>query len=45
MTQEECTEMLDLRLMLPSSGEERQAAKHRIEGKIKERKRLREALE
>lgn len=38
MTQEELTEMLELRLMLPSSGEEREAAKVRIAEKIKQRK-------
>lgn len=38
MTQEECTEMLELRLMLPSNGEERQAAQARIKEKISKRK-------
>jgi hypothetical protein len=38
MTQEELTEMLELRLMLPSSGEEREAAKARIQVRIKQRK-------
>ena len=38
MTQEECTEMLELRLQIPSSGAEREAAKARIAEKIKQRK-------
>lgn len=41
MTQDECSEMLELRLMLPRNGEERQAAQLRIQEKIKERKLLR----
>lgn len=41
MSQEECTEMLQLRLMLPSSGEERLAAQERIHEKITLRKSLR----
>lgn len=38
MTQDELEEMLQLRLKLPSSGEERLAAQERIQQKIKERK-------
>lgn len=45
MTQDECSEMLELRLMLPSSGEEREAAKLRIKEKIKIRKSLYETVE
>ena len=44
MTQEETEEMLQLRLMLPSNGEEREAAKFRIKEKIKLRKGLRESV-
>ena len=44
MTQEETEEMLQLRLMLPSNGEEREAAKFRIKEKIKLRRSLREAV-
>lgn len=44
MTQEECSEMLELRLMLPNSGEEREAAKGRIKEKINQRKRLRNGV-
>ena len=43
MTQEECLEMLELRLMLPSSGEERVEAQARIKEKIKLRKGLRDS--
>lgn len=38
MTQEEATELLELRLMLPSAGEQREAAKLRIAHKIAKRK-------
>ena len=44
MTQEETEEMLQLRLMLPSNGEEREAAKFRIKEKIKLRKGLCESV-
>lgn len=44
MTQDECSEMLELRLMLPSSGEERRAAKLRIQEKTKERNSLLETI-
>ena len=38
MSQEEATELLELRLMLPSAGEQREAAKLRIKEKIAKRK-------
>ncbi|MNY51596.1 hypothetical protein D3C86_1872010 [compost metagenome] len=38
MTQEEAAELLELRLMLPSAGEQREAAKQRITEKISKRK-------
>lgn len=44
MTQEEAEEMLRLRLILPSNGDEREAAKLRIKEKIKLRKGLRESV-
>ena len=38
MTQEEVSEMLELRLMLPSAGQRREEAKLRIKEKIQKRK-------
>lgn len=38
MTQEEATEFLELRLMLPSQGQQREEAKLRIKEKIDKRK-------
>lgn len=38
MTQEEATEFLELRLMLPSAGQQREEAKLRIKEKIEKRK-------
>lgn len=38
MTQEEATEFLSLRLMLPSQGKQREEAKLRIKEKIEKRK-------
>lgn len=38
MTQEEATEFLELRLMLPSQGQQRKEAKLRIKEKIEKRK-------
>jgi hypothetical protein len=38
MTQEEATEFLELRLMLPSAGQQREEAKLRIKHKIEKRK-------
>lgn len=38
MTQEEATEFLSLRLMLPSQGQQREEAKLRIKEKISKRK-------
>lgn len=38
MTQEEASEFMQLRLMLPTQGQERQEAKARIAQKIRERK-------
>lgn len=38
MTQEEASEFLSLRLMLPSQGQQREEAKLRIKEKIEERK-------
>lgn len=38
MTQEEATEFLQLRLMLPSAGQQREEAKLRIKEKIEKRK-------
>lgn len=38
MTQEEATELLSLRLMLPSQGHQREEAKRRIKEKIEKRK-------
>jgi len=38
MTQEEASEMLELRLMLPSAGQERKEARKRIIEKISKRK-------
>lgn len=45
MTQEELTEMLQLRLELPSNGQQRLDAQERIKEKIKQRKLLRESVE
>lgn len=41
MTQDECEEMLQLRLELPSNGQQRLDARERIQQKIKDRKSLR----